>query len=301
MEYDFVRLYVERAQAVSSGFMLTAANGPLVAQICRRLDGIPLAIELTAARAGILSPRDILTRLDDRFNLLTRGNHHGLPHHQTLRASVEWSYNLLSVNERRMLNRLAVFAGGWSLEAAEQIVDLRAVGAGGADAALPANDQELKEGARAGSAWNDAIRSGRKAAPAIQNPDTLDLLSSLVDKSLVVAVPSESAIRYHLLETIREYAVERLCGSGDWQTVHKRHYAYFLDLMTKLKKQLWSDRNREATRQLELEHDNLRAALRWSLEELEIPSQALLLSAEISNFWLSQGYFSKARAWWARR
>ncbi len=258
LEFDSIRLFVERARAVNAGFALTNENGPIIAQICRRLDGIPLAIELTAARANVLSPRDILARLDDRFSLLTRGNRHATEHHRTLRASVDWSYNLLSPEEQALLSRLSVFSGGWTLE-----------------------------------------RAGRVAAKD-PLPDLVDLLSSLVDKSLVAAVHSESEIRYSLLETIRDFAAQKLRASGEWKAVHERHYACFLDLMVGLKPALTGPGHREAVRTLEQEHDNLRSALRWSVEEAGDPAKALLLSAETGNFWLPRGYFSEARAWLGR-
>lgn len=306
MEYDSVRLFVERASAVSAGFTLTAGNGHLVAQICRRLDGIPLALELTAARINVLSIRDIVKRLDDRFNLLNRGNRSGLPHHQTLRASVDWSYNLLSKSEQLLLNRVAVFAGGWSLEAAEQIV--ANVPSKADSAHLQAENQIVAPPIAANDSAKveapDGVGTSKSRPMSSESsqvqPDVLDLLSALVDRSLVVAQTNEHAIRYHLLETIREYAAEKLRAGDEWKSVHERHYAYFLEVMVASKPELWGQGQQEAVRRLEQEHDNMRVALRWSVEESDDPAQALLLSAELNNFWLPQGYFSEARTWLSR-
>ena len=185
---DAVRLFVERAVSGAPGFALTPQTSPAVAQICRRLDGIPLAIELAAARARMLSPEQIAARLDDRFHLLTQGSRAALPRQQTLRAAVDWSYDLLSEPERRLLARLSVFAGGWTLEAAEAI--------------CPGNGLEA--------------------------PDVLDVLTELVDKSLVVVeTEAEQDRRYRLLETMRDYGRQRLEERGDGEWVKRRHREWY--------------------------------------------------------------------------
>ena len=185
--YAAVRLFCERAAAVRPGFALTAASGAAVAQVCARLDGIPLAIELAAARVRVLPPRQLLARLDDRFRLLTGGSRTALPRQQTLRATVEWSYALLDDAERRLFARLAVFAGGFPLEAAEAV---------GAD--------------------TDGV--------GIAPPEVLELLTRLVDGSLVEAeAQPDGTARFRLLETLREYARERLAASGEAAALHERH------------------------------------------------------------------------------
>jgi non-specific serine/threonine protein kinase len=172
-QYPAVCLFVDRATAVLPAFGLTDHNAPAVAEICRRLDGIPLAIELAAARVRALSVENIAARLNDRFDLLTGGNRTALPRQQTLRALVDWSYDLLAEKERILFRRLAVFAGGWTLEAAEAVCSGGDVGEG----------------------------------------EVLDLLANLVDRSVVTLEPEAS--RYGLLQTIRQYAQERLNESGE--------------------------------------------------------------------------------------
>jgi predicted ATPase/DNA-binding SARP family transcriptional activator len=190
-QYDAVRLFSERAGSHSRGFRLTAANTPAVAHICRRLDGIPLALELAAARIRMMTPEQIAAQLNDAFRLLVGGSRTALPRHRTLRASIDWSYNLLSGQERLLLQRLSVFAGGWDLEAAEAVC----------------------------------------AGEVIRQCEIMDLLWCLVDHSLVVTetVPAGAA-RYHLLETVRWYAHERLGESGEAALLCQRHLAYYLKL-----------------------------------------------------------------------
>jgi predicted ATPase/class 3 adenylate cyclase len=189
-QYEAVGLFVERATAASTNFRLTAQNAAAVLEICARLDGIPLAIELAAARVRMLSVEQIASRLDDRFRLLTGGSRAGLPRQRTLRALVDWSYGLLQEAERVLLRRLSVFAGGWTLEAAERIC------------------------------------TGDGLAP----DDVLDLLMQLVDKSLVIADEQAGQERYRMLETIRQYARELLVEVGESQTVHARHHDWFMGM-----------------------------------------------------------------------
>ncbi|HEV2460102.1 MAG TPA: hypothetical protein VGS80_17225, partial [Ktedonobacterales bacterium] len=188
---DCVRLFAERAAAASPGFRLTAKNAPAIAQIGRRLDGIPLALELAAARTRVLPPEQIVARLDDRFRLLTGGSRTALPRHQTLLALIEWSYELLTEAERVLLRRLSVFAGGWSLEAAQ------AVGGDGLGEA---------------------------------GEEVLETLAHLADKSLVDVEEAMEAAegRYRLLETIRQYAHDKLLASGEAERVRHRHLEYFV-------------------------------------------------------------------------
>jgi non-specific serine/threonine protein kinase len=199
-QYEAVTLFVDRAQVVQPAFQVTNANAPAVAEICRRLDGIPLAIELAAARVRVLPVEQLLARLQDRFRLLTGGSRTALERHQTLQAAVDWSYDLLNEQEKALFERLSVFAGGWTLEAAEAVC----ADDGGVERS------ELKvEG--------EGIAPAQGSSFHVQLPldDVLDLLTRLVDKSLVVVEdqPGGSA-RYRLLETLRQYAGRRLAASG---------------------------------------------------------------------------------------
>ena len=237
--YESVRLFVERARQRDPSFELTLRNGQAVSQVCRRLEGIPLAIELAAARIGVLSVERIAERLDDSLRLLAAGGRTALPRHRTLRATLEWSHELLGEPERKLFGRLSVFAGGLTLEAAE------AVGTG----------------------------------DGIGQHDVLDLLSKLVDKSLVVAEASpgeEGALRYRMLETLRQYGQERLEESGEAQRVRERHAEYYLALaegtdLQEAERELNAARPVAWLKRMESEHANLRAALNWSLDKDDEP------------------------------
>jgi predicted ATPase/class 3 adenylate cyclase len=222
---DAVRLFVDRARDVQPDFALTTDNAEAVAQLCRRLDGIPLAIELAAARVRTLTPDDLVARLDQRFRLLTRGSRAALERHQTLRNTVDWSYNLLSEDEQVALNRLSVFPGSCNLEAAEAIL---------------APDDEL---------------------------DAIDVLSQLVDKSLVSADDDAGGRRYRLLETIRQYAAERLETSGDTARLRRAHEEYFVAFAERAGPRLRDRHQVEWAAKLTREVENLRAALDWAVEE----------------------------------
>jgi predicted ATPase/class 3 adenylate cyclase len=231
-QYEAVRLFVDRAKTVSSTFTMTSANVSAVAQICSRLDGIPLAIELAAARVKMLKADQIAERLDDRFRLLTGGSRTALPRQQTLRAMIDWSYDLLPEAERVLLLRLSVFAGGWTLEAAETVCQ----GSG------------------------------------IDDYNVLDPLAQLVNKSLVVVdadiVPvwyDNTETRYRLLETVRQYAREKLSETGEGMMVRDAHLQYFLGLAERAEPQLVGPQVLEWMDKLEIELDNIRAALEWSL------------------------------------
>ncbi len=215
LRYDAVRLFVERARLQRPDFTLTAGNAPAVAEICRRLDGIPLAIELAAARLSVLSVPQIAARLHDRFRLLTGGGRTALPRHQTLRAALDWSHDLLFAAEQALLRRLAVFAGGFTLEAAE------AVCASGADDRPPTTDDR--------STRHDPAVGGRPPS-VIAEHDVLDLLAQLVGKSLVLAEEHGGAVRYRLLETVRQYAEEQLDQAGEAAAVRARHLDWCLAL-----------------------------------------------------------------------
>src|SRR5579884_2058809 len=197
MDYDAVRLFVERACSHRSEFALTRQNGPAVAEICHQLDGIPLAIELAAARIRAMAVEKIAERLDDRFRLLTGGARTVLPRQQTLRALIDWSYDLLDARERTLLQRLGVFAGGWSLDSAEAVCADRP------------GEGDLEAG--------------------FEEWEVLDLLQSLVDKSLVLYEEREAEGRYRLFESVRHYALGKLSAAGDAERVRDRHADHFLD------------------------------------------------------------------------
>ncbi|HEY5983456.1 MAG TPA: adenylate/guanylate cyclase domain-containing protein [Anaerolineales bacterium] len=231
-QFDSVRLFIDRATAVKSDFVVTNSNAPAVAQVCSRLDGIPLAIELAAARVKGLSAEQIASRLDDRFRLLTGGSRTAIPRHQTLRAMIEWSYDLLSESERSLLRRLGVFIGDWTLEAAE---------------AVCAGDDP------------SAHTTG-----AIQEPEVLDLLLRLVDKSLIIADERAGQSRYRMLETIREFAREQLSTSGEEARLRARHLEFFLGFSEQAEAQLHGAEPLVWLDQLGEEYENLRAALEWA-------------------------------------
>lgn len=223
--YEAVRLFVERASAMQPGFALNSYVAPAVAEICRRLDGIPLAIELAAARVETHTPGEIARRLDDRFGLLTQGSHSALSRHHTLQAALELSHDLLSTRERALLRRLSVFAGSFDLEAAE------AVGAGG----------EVEAG------------------------DVRDLLAGLMAKSLLVADTGSPQARHRLLETIRAYAADRLEEAGETAALREVHARFYLDLAEQAEPQLTGPTQERWLERLDFERPNLRSALDWSL------------------------------------
>ncbi|HMD80924.1 MAG TPA: tetratricopeptide repeat protein, partial [Anaerolineales bacterium] len=222
---EAVKLFVDRANASLPEFEITGANAPTIAQICQRLDGIALAIELAASRVKMLKVEQIATRLDDAFRLLTGGSRTALPRQQTLRALIDWSYNLLNKEERTVLRSLSVFVGGWTLEAAEAVCD---------------------------------------------NSNMLDLLTHLVDKSLVaVDLEHGDEPRYYLLETIRQYAREKSAELNASEPIRDRHLSYFLALAERAEPEVQGAEQRIWFDRLELELDNFRAALEWSLAKGE--------------------------------
>jgi len=224
---ESVRLFVERATVMQPQFTLTDQNADAVTQICRRLSGMPLAIELAAARIKLMNADEIAKRLDNRFSLLTSGNRSALPRQQTLRAAIDWSHELLTVPEKILFRRLAVFAGGFTLEAAESTCS-----------------------------HNDVQRS-----------DVLELLGRLVDKSLVVVdtAVASGQTRYRLLETIREYALEKMKSTGEETMLRDRHLDYFKTLAEEIEPHLYASEQAEWFAKMDAEIDNLRAALDWSV------------------------------------
>jgi predicted ATPase/class 3 adenylate cyclase len=223
-QYEAVRLFIDRAMLVHPAFTVTKDNAPAIAQICFRLDGIPLALELAAARIRMLSVEQISARLDDRFRLLTGGARTALPRQQTLRAAIDWSYDLLSENERLLLRRLAVFAGGWTLELAEQTC-------------------------------SDEV---------IDPYEVMDMLGKLVDKSLVAVYESVTGTRYRILETVRQYAREKLFESGEGERMRDQHLKVFVELAEQAEPEVRSHNQLFWLNRLDEELENLRAALEWA-------------------------------------
>ncbi|HSH83478.1 MAG TPA: tetratricopeptide repeat protein, partial [Herpetosiphonaceae bacterium] len=260
-EYGAVQLFVERARHREPGFDLSAGeDAQAVVEICRRLDGIPLAIELATSRIPVLSVRQIAARLHDALRLLTSGGRMAVPRHRTLRGVLDWSYELLSEPERNLFARLSVFAGGCTLEAAE------AVGAASA-----AGDPD--------------------------GEDVLELLSRLVDRSLVqVEAGNAAAIRYRLLESSRQYARERLEASGEADAVRRQHAAFFLALAEAAEPELTGPRQAMWMGRLVREHDNLRAALRTALNHGDAASAARL-GAALWRFWWIRGHLDEGQRW----
>jgi predicted ATPase len=234
--YEAIQLFVERAAATEPNFALSTVNAEAVAHICARLDGIPLAIELTAARMEALSVQQIDDRLHDRFHLLTGGSRTALPRHQTLRAMVDWSVDLLTGKQKTLFKRLSVFAGGWALEEAE------------------------------------AVCSG----DPVESQDVLEVLSELVAKSLVMAEHWSGEVRYRMLETLRQYAYELLIADGGAHELQCMHAEYFLELAERSETAfVGADLSRWLERR-EREQDNFRAALRWAINNEDATGETAL-------------------------
>jgi predicted ATPase/transcriptional regulator with XRE-family HTH domain/Tfp pilus assembly protein PilF len=255
-QYDAVRLFVERSQAVRPGFQLTTANSAAVSEVCRQLDGLPLAIELSAAHMNVLSAAQIAARLADMYRLLGRGSRTSLARAQTLRACMDWSYNLLTETERLLLARLAVFVGGWTLEAAESVC----------------TDERLKP------------------------PEVFPLLAQLVAKSLVVVDRHQPArLRYRFLETIYQYALEKLNVSGETPALRGKHLSYFFQMLDLLDLELAGAERLDRLNRLEADHDNLRSALEWSLTNHIDSALSLRLATKLGVFWDFRGFLGEGR------
>lgn len=257
LRYESVRLFVERARYRQPSFALTEENAANIAEICRRLDGMPLAIELAAARVAMLPIPQIASRLHDSLGLLAGGSRTVAQRHRTMRSLLDWSYNLLDEHERLLFTHLSVFVGGWTLEAAEAIDPLH---------------------------------------------DTLDVLARLVDKSLIIAEERGHEVRYRMLIPVRQYAQERLEQTGEADTVLRRHATLFLELAERAEQQLAGAQQVEWLRRLEIEQDNLRAALSWSLGHHCCAANAdselgIRLAATLWPFWRTRGYLLEGRRW----
>lgn len=274
LTYEAIRLFVERAAAAQPAFAVTDTNGPIVASICHRLDGIPLALELAAATVRGLSVGQLAARLDRRFELLTGGSRATLPRQQTLAATVAWSYDLLDSGERALFNQLGVFAGSFSLEAAEAIC-------GASDAGC-----QLSE---------DGPVDGRHLPSA--SLDVLSRLLRLVDKSLVLADEgTDGVVRYRLLETLRQFARDRLSSQDDAVDVRRRHVRHYVSLAEAAEPNLVGATQGEWLDRLEAEHDDLRAALRWAME-MSVAEQCLRLTGALWRFWFVRGYLGEGLRW----
>lgn len=258
-EYEAIGLFADRAAAALPEFRVTETNARALVQVCHRLDGIPLAIELAAARVRALPVEQIAERLDDRFHLLTGGSLTALPRQQTLRALIDWSYILLSEQEQTALRCISIFAGGWTLEAAEAVC----------------------------------------AEESIEKWRVLDLLIALVQKSLVSFEEQEGRGRYRLLETVRQYGRERLAESGQDAPVRRRHRDYFLMLAETIEPHLQGAQQGEWCARLESEHDNVRIALDYSAMEPGGRESGLRLAAALCRFWIIRGYLTEGRQWLA--
>ncbi|MFE6165736.1 BTAD domain-containing putative transcriptional regulator [Streptomyces sp. NPDC056486] len=264
-----LRLLADRGAAARPGFRIEDDRSA-AEEICRRLDGLPLAIELAAARLRMLTPRQIADRLDDRFRLLTNGARTVLPRQQTLRAVVDWSWGLLDTSERTVLRRLSAFAGGCDLPAAEAVC---------------------------GAPTEPAEPAGPDGGTGVQPLDVADVLGSLVDKSLVVAAPSpQGVMRYRLLETVGEYARERLDEAGDRGAAERAHLVYFREFARLTEPRLRGAGQRQAVEGLEIEYENLRTALRHAVAARE-EQEALCLVLSLSWFWTIRDLRVEIRNW----
>ena len=260
LDFESVQLFVDRATAANPNFQLTEKNASSVAQVCRRLDGIPLALELAAARVRVLSVEQITERLDDRFRLLTGGSRTALPRQQTLRALIDWSYELLSAPEKALFRRLAVFVDGWTLEAAEQVC------------------------------------SGN----GVDEYEVLDLLTQLVDKSLVIAEQRDDSIRYYRLETIRQYAREKLLETDEAIHVRNDHLDFYIAFTARIDEEYVNPRQDDVFKKTISEYDNIRSALSWAVESNLEKAMILLTSASTSWPWILQGKITDASEWCQR-
>ncbi len=261
LTYDAVRLFIERAQTVMPGFSMRHDNARTIAQICHHLDGIPLALELAAARLKLLNLGEIAARLDDRFHLLTSGTRTALPRYQTLRALIDWSHDLLPEPERVLLRRLSVFAGGWTLEAAEAVCG-----------------------------WEDDLHPS----------EVLDLLAHLVNKSLVIAEREEGRkTRYRMLETIRQYAYDKLSEAGETAQLRDRHQGHFLKLAEEIEPFLTGAEQPDQLDYLNMELDNMRVALECSVSNRK-SEESLRLFGALAQFWFIRCHDVEGIEWFRR-
>ena len=274
-QYEAITLFTQRAQAVKPDFQLTTSNAPAIVEICTRLDGLPLAIEQAAARSKLFPPQGLLARLRSRLTLLTGGTRDVPARQQTLRNTIDWSYQLLSPAEQTLFQRLAVFVGGCTLDAAEAICA----------------DEELRSDEHG---WKIAVPA------SVIDPlsSVLDLLASLVDQSLLRQVPGiDGEPRFLMLETIREYALERLELSGEAEHLRRRHLAHFLHLAEAAEPQLLKADQTLWLQRLESDHDNLRAALAGCQAPEGDADIGLRMAGALWRFWDTRSHLSEGRRW----
>ena len=258
IDYAAIQLFAQRAQAVDLEFQLTLENLNAIAEICRRLDGLPLAIELAAARSKILTPQAMLAQFNRRLDWVAHGTRDSSStSRQTLRGAIEWSYNILSEAERALLRRLAVFSDGWTTNSAEAVCG-----------------------------WE-----GADTHPILKRADVLDLLIQLVDKSLVITEKQEHETRFRFLETIHDFTREKLKSSGEEATARNQHLAYYADFAEEMERHIDGVDQVEWALAGDQEHNNLRAALEWGLQSEAKISDALRLAASVSMFWIARSYF----------
>jgi len=258
-ETPSVNLFIERATLVRTSFGITLENVDVLADICRQLDGIPLAIELAASRVKVLSLYQIAERLKDRFQILTGGPRTALPRHQTLQATMDWSYNFLSNNEQAVLRRLSIFSGGWSIQGAEEVVSF-------------------------GNVTKSSV---------------LDLLSQLVDKSLVEAEEKTDKMRYFMLETVRQYGANKLTEENETRNTSLSHAEFYASLAEDGDEGLRDQRQIESLDLLDTEHENIRSALGWSIDNNEADLAFRLVGA-MGWFWFLRGHWLESRRWLAK-
>ena len=249
-KHEAVELFVERVRAVKATFVLNESNAALVAKVCIHLEGIPLAIELAASRMKVLSVEQIADRLGDRLKLLRGGSRTSLPRHQTLLAAIDWSYNLLSETEKTLFRRLAVFSGGWTLEAAENVC----------------------------------------VGEPVDRDNLLELLSGLIDKSLVLLDERDGQQRYRFMMTLLEYAQERLLQTQEAAAIYRAHAGFFSALVLEGESRSMSAGENTWLDRIKLEYDNIRSASSWISKEE--PEAGLRLAAALWRFWYLNGYLA---------
>ena len=292
-QYTAVQLFRERARAVKPGFTLTDETARAVAEICWRLDGLPLAIELAAARIRLFSPVALLARLEPRLPLLTGGARDLPERQQTLRNAIAWSYDLLSPQEQSLFRRLAIFAGGFTLDAAESVTE----GERGKE-----GKGERKDAGDAGVAPTSELQTPPTVSSSFPPfpPSVIDAIASLVDKSLVRQSDDGSdEPRFGMFETIREFGLEQLAATGEADTAGAAHAAVFLALAERAEPELTGPAQRAWVARLEREHDNVRAAMTWLLGHGDA-ERALRLGGALWRFWSERAHLSEGRAWLER-
>ena len=259
---EAIRLFIERASAATQNFKVTDENASSIAQICHRLDGIPLAIELAAGKIRSLSAGQIAQRLDDRFRLLTGGSRTAMPRHQTLQATIEWSYNLLSASEQTLFRRLSVFVNGWTLEAAESVCS----------------------------------NEDASAKDSLKTEDILELLTQLVNKSLVMTEERHGEVRYHLLETIRQFGSNKLVEASESESLCDRHLEFFIQFAEIADPFLRGAEEIEWLERLDDEHDDLHSALQWTAGKSSA-EPALRLAGALAVYWTMRSFWLEGAKW----